>query len=130
VDDEPLEQSPPPPSRDEVLASRRPAPPETAASRPPPAPPAVAARPAPAAKPRTVKPAPRPAEPQLLVTRTIWHPRADRRLAMVVMPGDSTARELREGDDVGALYVKRIEPSGVVFSGEGREIVRRIGEGP
>jgi hypothetical protein len=38
--------------------------------------------------------------------------------------------ELREGDSLGGIAVRRIEPSGVVFVAEGRELRRSVGTLP
>jgi hypothetical protein len=63
----------------------------------------------------------------IVVTRTIWHPSAERRVAMVRGAGDSKEREVREGESVGSLQVLRIEPSDVVFLREGVEVRQRVG---
>lgn len=83
----------------------------------------------PAPKP-VAKPAPvaRPPVPKLVVERTIWHPYAERRLAIVAIEGSDQALELHEGDIVGMLVVGKIEPSGVVFNHDGAELRRRVGE--
>jgi hypothetical protein len=65
--------------------------------------------------------------PEIVVTRTIWHPSAERRVAMVRAAGDSQEREVREGESVGSLQVLRIEPSDVVFLREGVEVRQRVG---
>lgn len=67
---------------------------------------------------------------EVLVTRTTWHPSAERRLAVVRGAGDSQDREVHEGDSVGSLQVLRIEPSGVVFLRQGVEIRQRVGTLP
>jgi hypothetical protein len=64
---------------------------------------------------------------ELVVTRTVWHPSAERRVAVVRGPGDSQEREVHEGDSVGPLEVLRIEPSDVVFLHNGVEIRQRVG---
>jgi len=67
------------------------------------------------------------AAPEVVVTRTVWHPSPERRVAMVRAPGDSQEREVHEGESVGALQVLQIEPSDVVFLREGVEIRQRVG---
>jgi hypothetical protein len=74
-------------------------------------------------------PAPTPDPfPALRVERTTWHPLAERRLAVVDVPGEGP-RELREGDPVAGATVASIEPSGVVFRFAGRDVRRKIGGG-
>jgi hypothetical protein len=98
---------------------------------------------APAAKPPATpraesepQPAPRAAEPgailrspvpNVYVARTIWHPLAERRIAVVELEGRAEALELHEGDAVGPLVVGKIEPSGVFFVHDGVELRRRVG---
>jgi hypothetical protein len=64
--------------------------------------------------------------PGVLVSSTVWHPRRDRRLAMVALEGGAT-RELHEGDAIGPLVVSEIGPSSVVFLHDGVELRRRVG---
>jgi hypothetical protein len=64
---------------------------------------------------------------EVVVTRTIWHPNAERRVALVLGAGDSQAREVHEGESVGSLQVLRIEPSDVVFLRDGVEVRQRVG---
>jgi hypothetical protein len=91
--------------------------PEPAAEAPPkPAPPA--------AKPEPILRSP---VPGVYVERTIWHPDASQRLAVVELEGQDEALELREGDVVGPLVVGKIEPSGVFFYHDGIELRRRVG---
>jgi len=61
------------------------------------------------------------------VVRTVWHPRPERRTALLETPEHETPRLYREGDAVGAAQVVRIEPSGVVFERDGRELRREVG---
>jgi len=75
-----------------------------------------------AAHPHAAAPA-----PEVVVTRTIWHPSAERRVALVRGAGDSREREVHEGESVGSLQVLRIEPSDVVFLRQGVEIRQRVG---
>jgi hypothetical protein len=63
------------------------------------------------------------------VERTVWHPDAARRRAWVRLEGRSST-ELHEGDSLGGIVVRRIEPSGVVFVVEGRELRRAVGALP
>ena len=67
------------------------------------------------------------AAPEVVVTRTVWHPSPERRVAMVRAAGDSQEREVHEGESVGALQVLQIEPSDVVFLRDGVEIRQRVG---
>jgi hypothetical protein len=83
------------------------------------APPAEAVRTA--AEPAT------PPAPEAHVESTTWHPDPTRRRA-VVSAGGRAAVTLREGDAIGELVVLRVDPSGVVFLYQGREITRRVGQ--
>jgi hypothetical protein len=65
--------------------------------------------------------------PTVYVERTIWHPMAERRVAVVELEGSDEALELHEGDAVGPLVVGEIEPSGVFFVYDGVELRRRVG---
>ena len=95
---------------------------------PAPAPPEPAAEPEPpkrvAASP---PPPPAPAFPALRVERTTWHPVAERRVAVVDVPGGGT-QSVHEGEPVAGAVVLRIEPSGVVFEHAGREVRRKVGQ--
>jgi hypothetical protein len=86
--------------------------------------PPPAKRPAPAAK-AAVAPASAFSAPR--VSRTTWHPVAERRTAVVELPGGGT-ENVREGQLVAGVLVKRIEPSGVLFERAGRELRRTVGE--
>jgi hypothetical protein len=101
-----------------------PVPPVQRAARPKPA-----AAPAPRPAPVLAKPAPPPAPsaPAVLVERTRWHPSAERRAAWVSVEGITGTRELHEGDAVGALVVKEIRPSAVVFLHGADTLQRRVG---
>jgi hypothetical protein len=124
-------KTPPPPAPAPAIAAeqpaRRAAPPPAISAEPQTRPTAPA--PAIAAKPPARQPAPPPDPfPALRVERTTWHPLAERRLAVVDVPGEGT-RELREGDPVAGATVSLIEPSGVVFRHAGREVRRKVGGG-
>ncbi|MCG8590743.1 MAG: hypothetical protein MJE66_15740 [Proteobacteria bacterium] len=69
----------------------------------------------------------RAAVPAVVVTRTVWHPNPERRLAVVTIEGRSTPLELREGDAASGLVVLEIEPSGVLFRHGDVEIQRGVG---
>jgi hypothetical protein len=101
-----------------------PAPPVRPAVRPKPA-----AAPAPRPAPVLARPAPPPAPsaPLVLVERTSWHPSAERRAAWVSVEGITGTRELHEGEAVGALVVKEIRPSSVVFLHGADTLQRRVG---
>lgn len=96
----------------------------------------VPAEPEPLPKPAAA-PEPTPAQtlaaessssgPTFTVERTVWHPVAAKRLAVVIV-GSGAPREVREGDEIGTAVVAKIEPSGVIFSEQGMEFRRRIGE--
>jgi hypothetical protein len=64
------------------------------------------------------------------VEQTFWHPRPDRRVAVLALPGREQPLRVREGDAVGALVVSEIEPSGVVFTQQGQRVRRALGEAP
>jgi hypothetical protein len=64
----------------------------------------------------------------VLVERTSWHPSAERRTTWVSVEGLSGVRELHEGEAVGALVVKEIRPSSVVFLHGADTLQRRVGE--
>ncbi|MEN8183573.1 MAG: hypothetical protein ABFS46_13680 [Myxococcota bacterium] len=100
--------------------SPKPAPAPIARAEPAPAP---LAPPAPA--PRQLAPTPLP--PAVSVERTVWHPDASRRLALVRPPGVGTALTVREGDAIGELVVLRIEPAEVVFLYRGAPLHRPVG---
>jgi hypothetical protein len=124
------EKTPPKPGTRRPAASEAEEGVELASAAPAAKPPA-----APRAEPRR-KPAPRAAEPEpilrspvpnVYVARTIWHPLAERRIAVVELGGSDETLELHEGDAVGPLVVGKIEPSGVFFVHEGVELRRRVG---
>jgi hypothetical protein len=64
--------------------------------------------------------------PRLAVERTQWHPAAEKRVAWVSATGET--RELREGDVIEGAIVREIRPSSVLFSFEGEELRRGVGE--
>lgn len=122
----------------------KPAPPPKAVPPPPPAPapepepklasssaPEAAAPPAEPPPPPKAAPAPKPAPaalpPTLRVEKTVWHPLAERRVAVVrTGEGDETLR-LHEGERVAGYEVGEIKPSGVVFRRDGEELERKVG---
>jgi hypothetical protein len=108
----------------EALKPRRPG----AGARPAQAPPEPRAEPEPEA-PESAYPAEPSAFPVILVSRTLWHPEASRREALIEVDtgGAPEARRVREGDSVGPLVVDRIEPSGVVFLYEDIELRHAVG---
>ena len=79
------------------------------------------------AEPQRAPPALRSRVPDLQVERTEWHPKPERRVAVVDVPGRPGPVKLHEGDAVGPLVVVEIEPSGVVFRHEGVEFRRPVG---
>jgi len=114
-----VEAAPAPEPEAAPVQATPPAPPPQARPAAQPAPPAVAPKPA---------PPPAPSAPSVLVERTSWHPTAARRLAWVTVEGITGARELHEGDAVGALVVKEIRPSSVVFLHGADRLQRRVGQ--
>ena len=64
--------------------------------------------------------------PDVAVTRTIWHPQPNRRVAVLELGDGSAPLELREGDAVGPLVLVEISPIGVIFLHDGVEIQRRV----
>jgi hypothetical protein len=61
------------------------------------------------------------------VERTRWHPTPERRLAWVTVEGFVGVQEVSEGEAVGALVVKEIKPSSVVFLHGAETLSRRVG---
>jgi hypothetical protein len=61
------------------------------------------------------------------VIRTLWHPRAERRVAWIVV-GGAAPREVREGEWAGVFEIRTIEPDGVLFADGPSLLHRRIGE--
>jgi hypothetical protein len=64
---------------------------------------------------------------QIRVEKTLWHPEAGRRVAVVTLPDHEGSLRVREGEVVGEVLVSKIEPSGVVFSGDQGEVRRAVG---
>jgi hypothetical protein len=73
---------------------------------------------------------PAPVSAGIHVEQTLWHPRPDRRVAVLALDGDEGSLRVQEGDTVRGLVVSEIEPSGVVFEHEGRRVRRGLGEAP
>jgi hypothetical protein len=71
-----------------------------------------------------------PIAPGIRVEQTFWHPRPNRRVAVLTLPGREQPLRVHEGDAVGALVVSEIEPSGVVFTQQGQQVRRALGEAP
>ena len=97
----------------------------TRKSKPIPAPERPAARSEPGATGSSLAKVP---IPEVVVTRTLWHPLSDRRSATVRVDGERSSRQMVEGDSVGGLVLLKIEPSGVVFAHDGVQIQRRVGQ--
>lgn len=101
-----------------------------ALTRPEPPAPAVAsaAEPdaAPPAEPVAAAP-PAPALPSLRVEKTLWHPRPERREALVAVDGGEP-RLLHEGDELAGARVAEIQPSGVIFEQAGERVRRAVGQ--
>lgn len=81
-------------------------------------------RAAPPARRRSARAA--PATAGIFVLRTVWHPRPERRTALLSTPGSDAPREYHEGEHIGSLTLLRIEPSGVVFERDGVEIREKL----
>jgi hypothetical protein len=69
----------------------------------------------------------RAALPELSVARTVWHPDAERRLAIVRSTESGEEVRLRIGDAYGPLVVEAIHPSSVLFDHDGVEIQYGVG---
>jgi hypothetical protein len=65
--------------------------------------------------------------PALSVEKTIWHPDADRRVAVVKLIDDEGVLRLKEGDAIGPLVIKTINPGSVLFNHDGIEIKYNVG---
>jgi hypothetical protein len=65
--------------------------------------------------------------PGLSVEKTIWHPDADRRVAVVKLIDDEGVLRLKEGDAIGPLVIKTINPDSVLFNHDGIEITYNVG---
>jgi len=97
---------------------------------------AVAAEPAPTAASASIPAAIRDSEqkviqrakvPAISIEKTIWHPDAFRRIAVVKLLDDEEVIRLKEGDAIGPLVVKTINPDSVLFNHDSIEIVYNIG---
>jgi hypothetical protein len=62
------------------------------------------------------------------VDKTIWHPDADRRLAIVELTESGEELRLQEGDAVGPLVIETIRPGGVLFVHDGVQVEYRVGQ--
>jgi hypothetical protein len=70
----------------------------------------------------------RPPIPDIEVVRTAWHPDPERRSARLRLMESGELVTLSEGDAAGALVIKEITPSSVLFSTGEIEIRRRVGD--
>jgi hypothetical protein len=61
------------------------------------------------------------------VDRILWHPRAEKRRAWLVVDGEDLAREVREGEQVGRFAVTRIDAGSVLFRSGKTEIRYKLG---
>jgi hypothetical protein len=117
-------------SRSSVPAKPVPAPPapvEIAAVAPKSAPTAAAA-PIPAAIQEPARRVVQRAKlPAFSVEKTIWHPDADRRVAVVKLADAEEILRLKEGDAIGPLVVKTINPGSVLFDHDDIEIRYNVG---
>jgi hypothetical protein len=65
--------------------------------------------------------------PALSVEKTIWHPDVYRRVAVVKLVDAEEVLRLKEGDAVGPLVVKTINPGSVLFTHDDIEIRYNVG---
>jgi hypothetical protein len=65
--------------------------------------------------------------PAVIVEKTIWHPDADRRIAVIKLVDAEETLRLKEGDAVGPLVVKTINPGSVLFGHDEIEIRYNVG---
>jgi hypothetical protein len=65
--------------------------------------------------------------PAFRVEKTIWHPDANRRVAVVKMIDAEEVLRLKEGDAVGPLVVKAISPGSVLFDHDEIEVRYNVG---
>ncbi len=65
--------------------------------------------------------------PAFTVEKTIWHPDADRRVAVVKLIDAEETLRLKEGDAIGPLVVKAINPGSVLFGHDEIEIRYNVG---
>jgi hypothetical protein len=137
-------ESPPRPAA-AYVRSAPPPPVKRAAPAPKPSAPQPAPKPKPAAsaaplaiaaaapQPDEVRPSeqkviPRAKVPALTIEKTIWHPDAGRRLAIVKLMDSEEPLRLKEGDAIGPLVVESIKPSSVVFDHDGIEVTYSVGD--
>lgn len=64
----------------------------------------------------------------LRVLRTVWHPRSERRRAVVELAPGGPSLEMREGERRDGFELVEIRPAGATFVHRGRELERRVGE--
>jgi len=64
------------------------------------------------------------------VLRTVWHPAAEKRVALVDAGNDGPAVELRQGQAWQRWTVAEIKLSGVVFVQGDQRVVRKVGALP
>jgi hypothetical protein len=64
------------------------------------------------------------------IEQTLWHPRPDRRVAVLTLDGGDVPVRVHEGDTIRELVVSEIEPSGVVFTYRGEPSRLGLGEAP
>jgi hypothetical protein len=63
----------------------------------------------------------------LAVQQIIWHPRAERRVAVVSVKGESAPRRLGEGEEVAGYTIARIGVSDIELTRDGISTKRRVG---
>jgi hypothetical protein len=119
-----------PVARDSVSVNTSTAPPapiEIAAVAPQPAPIVASEPPAAPIRAPEQKVVQRAMVPSLSIEKTIWHPDANRRVAIVKMIESDETLRLKEGDAIGPLVVESIKPGSIVFNHDGVEISYNVG---
>jgi hypothetical protein len=125
-------EEPEPVKPEPARTAKQPAP-VASESKPTPAPRSAEAKPSPSPKVAEKSPPgpdvvtrPSGEAPKLQVEKTLWHPKADRRVAFIALGGEPSQR-IQEGDVVGRYVVSEIQPTGVVFLSDGKPVHYGIG---
>jgi len=127
-----VRSAPPPPVKRAAPAAKpsatQPAPKPKPAARAAPSAIAAAAPQPDEVRPSEQKVIQRAKVPALTIEKTIWHPDAGRRLAIVKLMDSEEPLRLKEGDAIGPLVVESIKPSSVVFDHDGIEVTYSVGD--